>query len=183
MFILNFNTTFVQNWYSAYLQIVTFFISVLDVLGPKTVINNIKPSVKFLKIQILDLAENRLEDMVGLSTLSDLNELNLAANRIRKIGPELEKLKKLSKLDLSGNPIESLIELNPLRNLFNLTQLNIAQNIYPLAPICKLQNYQLQIFYTLQSLTSLDGEEVSKRIVTEAIKAREDLLKFDQIIF
>ena len=115
------------------------------------------------------MAENLLESMVGLSSLSELNELNLAANRIRKIGPELEKLKKLSKLDLSGNPLESLVELDPLRNLY-LTEFNIAQNIYPLAPLCQLQNYQLQICYTLQSLTLLDGEEVSKRVVTEAIK-------------
>jgi len=120
-------------------------------------------------LQILDLAENLLEDLSGIGTLTELNELNLASNRIRKIGPELEKLKKLNKLDLSGNPIDSLVKLNPLRNLF-LTELNIARNIYPLAPICRLQNYQLQVCYTLPSLTRLDGDEVCKRIVTEAIK-------------
>ena len=87
-------------------------------------------------LQILDLAQNHLEDITGLGNLIELNELNLAANRIKKLGNELEKLRKLSKLDLSGNPIESLLQLNPLRNLF-LTELNIAQDIYPLSPICK----------------------------------------------
>ena len=111
---------------------------------------------------MLNLAENLLEHWYDIHTLTELTELNLAANKLRRISPDIKNLKKLEKLDISGNPLTTLVDLNPLRNL-NLKELNIAQNIYPLAQVCRIQNYQLHIFFILQTLTTLDGQEVSGR--------------------
>jgi len=137
------------------------------------------------RLEFLSLAQNQLTTTRGFEKLAELTDLNIGANDIKcmssnivfvifnqtilVIGEEIKQNKKLSKLDISGNPIESVVQMSPLAYL-NLQELNISNPLYPQSPLCRQQNYQLQIFYTLQSLRFLNGEEIPQDMTAEAVK-------------
>ncbi|CBY36551.1 unnamed protein product [Oikopleura dioica] len=121
------------------------------------------------RLEFLSLAQNQLTTTRGFEKLAELTDLNIGANDIKFIGEEIKQNKKLSKLDISGNPIESVVQMSPLAYL-NLQELNISNPLYPQSPLCRQQNYQLQIFYTLQSLRFLNGEEIPQDMTAEAVK-------------
>lgn len=65
------------------------------------------------KVQTLDLSNNEIKDLTGLSAFSKVTELNLTANELNEnsnLG-ELSKL-ELTKLNLSSNKIESVSEIS-----------------------------------------------------------------------
>ncbi|XP_076980016.1 leucine-rich repeat-containing protein 49 isoform X3 [Tamandua tetradactyla] len=77
------------------------------------------------RLIFLDLYDNQIEEISGLSTLRSLRVLLLGKNRIKKIS-NLENLKSLDVLDLHGNQI-TLIE--NVSHLCDLRVLNLARNL------------------------------------------------------
>ena len=75
-------------------------------------IENLEP-LKNLKV--LNLASNKLTNLVGIETSPGLTELNIAGNSLQEIGHEITHLKHLERLNVSGNKFESVIQLYPLR--------------------------------------------------------------------
>ncbi|XP_045386898.1 leucine-rich repeat-containing protein 49 isoform X2 [Lemur catta] len=76
------------------------------------------------KLIFLDLYDNQIEEISGLSTLKSLRVLLLGKNRIKKIS-NLENLKNLDVLDLHGNQITKIENVN---HLCDLRVLNLARN-------------------------------------------------------
>ena len=101
--------------------------------------------------QILNVSCNKLTSLKGLESNLELVELNLSGNQLSELGPQIIKMTKLKVLKISGNQFESVVQLDRLR-VINLREVELADKLYPLAPMCQLTNYSLQIIYTLQSL-------------------------------
>lgn len=68
----------------------------------------------------LSLADNRIDDLSGLSELGGLRTLDLSGNEIRDIS-QLGKLSNLYSLNLDGNPLGDLSPLYQLEKLSNLS--------------------------------------------------------------
>ncbi|XP_054987468.1 leucine-rich repeat-containing protein 49 isoform X3 [Sorex araneus] len=77
------------------------------------------------RLIFLDLYDNQIEEISGLSTLRSLRVLLLGKNRIKKIS-NLENLKSLDVLDLHGNQITKIENVN---HLGDLRVLNLARNL------------------------------------------------------
>ena len=73
-------------------------------------------------LQVLELPNNRIQDMTPLTELTKLKRVWLTANQISKI-PSLLGMKQLTVLALSGNQIS---DITPLRELTQLTDLHIG---------------------------------------------------------
>ena len=101
--------------------------------------------------QILNVSCNKLTSLRGLESNTELIELNLSGNQLTELGPQIIDLTKLKVLKLSGNQFESVVQLDRLR-VIHLNEVELADKLYPLAPLCQLTNYRLQMIYTLQSL-------------------------------
>ncbi|KAG7567722.1 Leucine-rich repeat [Arabidopsis thaliana x Arabidopsis arenosa] len=80
----------------------------------------------------------------GLKDLTNLELLDLRANKLKGSMQELTHLKKLRALDLSSNEFSSSIELQELKNLINLEVFGLAQNHVdgpiPIEVFCKIKN-------------------------------------------
>ncbi|KAF0885941.1 LRC49 protein, partial [Crocuta crocuta] len=77
------------------------------------------------RLIFLDLYDNQIEEISGLSTLRSLRVLLLGKNRIKKIS-NLENLKSLDVLDLHGNQITRIENVS---HLCDLRVLNLARNL------------------------------------------------------
>nr|XP_010953624.1 leucine-rich repeat-containing protein 49 isoform X1 [Camelus bactrianus] len=77
------------------------------------------------RLIFLDLYDNQIEEISGLSTLRSLRVLLLGKNRIKKIS-NLENLKNLDVLDLHGNQITKIENVS---HLCDLRVLNLARNL------------------------------------------------------
>merc|ERR1711892_1462286 len=130
------------------------------------VLNNLEP---LDKLQTLNVSCNKLTSMKGLEKNTELIELNLSGNQLTELGPQIINLSKLKVVKLSGNQFESVVQLDRLR-VIHLNEVELADKLYPLAPLCQLTNYRLQMIYTLQSLEVLNGEPVSRDAAQEAIQ-------------
>ncbi|XP_004628827.1 leucine-rich repeat-containing protein 49 isoform X3 [Octodon degus] len=77
------------------------------------------------RLIFLDLYDNQIEEISGLSTLRSLRVLLLGKNRIKKIS-NLENLINLDVLDLHGNQITKIENVS---HLCDLRVLNLARNL------------------------------------------------------
>ena len=91
----------------------------------------------------IDLSFNRIAQVDGLSTLTQLTDLSLAHNRIVKL-ENMENLKLLDVLSIGGNLIVSQADQEPgeetvryLRQFKNLRSLSLAGN-----PFCSSAGYE-----------------------------------------
>lgn len=104
------------------------FLEELD-LGKNQIVN-INPLMWLWNnnMHTLQLNDNQIDDLWGLKGFTRLEELNLANNRITNI-PYLFGMNDLIRLDLSGNLIASVSELDGKPNIWpNLEFLNMGQN-------------------------------------------------------
>jgi centriolin len=128
----------------------------------------------------LSLAGNLISKMENLSKLTSLTALNLADNRITLLAG-FEKLVHLEKLDVSGNLIEhipgEIAALKRLRVLrFGRNRLSVLRDLNHLKPLAHLVNLdalhgnvmlsqlphaRLFTIFTLPSLTVLDAAPIS----------------------
>lgn len=104
-------------------------------------------------LQKLNLAENAFRavpECVG--SLALLTELRMHANKIVRIPPFLANLRALRLLDLGKNCIARIDDLQVLRGLTQLRQLNLAGN-----PVAAHPDYVTTIIGLLPDLQVLDG--------------------------
>ncbi|KAK0143357.1 Leucine-rich repeat-containing protein 9 [Merluccius polli] len=107
----------------------------------------------------------------GLSTLQKLRELNVADNKIEKIGHSLDPNINIEDLNLSGNKIASFKELTFLAQLPHLKALGLQDSQSVANPVCVLCNYATHVLYHMPRLQRLDSYDVSSRHVKEAAEA------------
>ena len=104
-------------------------------------------------LQKLNLAENAFRavpECVG--SLALLTELRMHANKITTVPPFLANLRALKLLDLGKNCIARIEDLQVLRGLTQLKQLNLAGN-----PVAAHPDYVTTIISILPDLQVLDG--------------------------
>lgn len=108
----------------------------------------------------LDLSENGLTKLLGLSSLLQLTYLNLSANFLQSI-EGLQTLDNLEYLNVAGNLILSFDVLKTLSDLSKLSRLRLQDRSYSLFnPICKNEVYKPKVLSILPNLSVLDGERV-----------------------
>ncbi|XP_064638751.1 protein phosphatase 1 regulatory subunit 7-like [Lineus longissimus] len=106
------------------------------------------------QLTALDLSYNRLDSVVALNCLPNLEELQVANNRLKVVG-DLSRCRKLQDIDFSGN---RLTDLSGLKGLPNLMVLNVSRNhLFNLKSVGKLRSLQeLNISYNkVSELSSL----------------------------
>ncbi|XP_055509578.1 leucine-rich repeat and guanylate kinase domain-containing protein-like [Leucoraja erinacea] len=115
-----------------------------------------------LPIKFLSLRGNQLVNVKGLVNLKRLHKLDLLENNIETlIGLEDHDL--LETINLDNNQISDLDEIMHLRNLPLLRDLNLLHN-----PIQKNPDYLLWTLFVIQKLTTLDNKKVK---VTDKVLA------------
>ena len=126
------------------------------------------------KLTELDLAENRIADILPLDGLTSLAHLELPANQIVSLAP-LAGLTKLTELDLAENQIADIL---PLASLTNLTELVLSWNrLTDLAPLADLTNLvvlglslnQIADITPLAGLASLRTLELGENAIADII--------------
>lgn len=104
----------------------------------------------------LSLSSNSIRTLPSLSHLAALAELRLNSNKISRLSEPLPP--RLRLLDLGKNFIRSLDDVEPLRPLGLLRNLNLFKN-----PVASTEDYKHHVAALLPNLTSLDagtlGEE------------------------
>jgi len=115
------------------------------------------------KLKKLRLAHQNIKKIENLTTLTNLEAIDLYGNRISRIDG-LDSLKKLKKLNLSFNMIE---RIENLENLENLEKLNLASNL-----IKKMEN--LDFLLTLRKL-NLSNNKIQKLEGLNRLKKLESI--------
>ena len=142
-----------------------------DLLGEdtdwnKTVLEATRTQLEDLKIQILSLANTRIQDITTLSDFDQLELLNLCETRVSDLEP-LAHLTALRALDLSGTKIS---DLTPLVNLTALRALDLSgtkiSDLTPLAHLTALRALDLpgtkiSDLTPLVNLTALESLDLS----------------------
>ncbi|CAL6106745.1 U2_small nuclear ribonucleoprotein A' [Hexamita inflata] len=149
----------------------------------KLSINNIKlPGAilglfQLVQLTKLDFSSNRIESIPSqIGVLQNLIELNLSKNKLTSIQPVMY-LQKLQKVDVSGNQIKDLKNINYLSPLPNLFILNfkLIDGMGEQNPILSNPEYLPRIKKHLTVREWLDGQKV-QIFGTETLKESD----FDQ---
>ena len=119
-------------------------------------ISRIENVAHLTNLEVLHLHNNYIEDTAGLQGLSNLKDLNLAANNIRIIGAGLESLAQLECLNLSGNDLADLNEVAALSHLPHLRDVAFGDPHHRSCPLCLLNNYRVFAIHFLPQLEILD---------------------------
>ncbi|KAJ3612707.1 hypothetical protein NHX12_018965, partial [Muraenolepis orangiensis] len=115
-------------------------------------------------LQVLWLNHNCICRIEGLNNLQNLRELNVADNKIEKIGHSLDPNINIEDLNLSGNKIASFKELTFLALLPRLKALELQESQSVASPVCLLSNYATHVLYHMPGLQRLDSYDVSSRL-------------------
>jgi len=107
---------------------------------------------EFINLEVLSLINVGLTSLKGFPTLPSLRKLELSDNRISNGLENLTTCANISYLNMSGNRIKDLVELEPLAKLENLRNLDLFN-----CDVTKIENYREQVFKSLPNLKYLDG--------------------------
>lgn len=108
-----------------------------------------------LPITELNLANNNIKTLSGLSNLPHLCSLNVAGNQITSLAP-LASISTLSYLDARNNLLEHIRQAEFLREIPWLNVLLLSGN-----PCAKKEHYRLRVLYRLPALKRLDLSNAS----------------------
>ncbi|POM66124.1 Leucine-rich repeat protein [Phytophthora palmivora] len=112
----------------------------------------------FTQLQTLAIPRNNLKTLAAsLFTLRGLTHLDLSGNFIAHLPRAFSGLKMLEQLNLSGNNLGTLREVDVLAPLSNLLSCNLAAN-----PFCRLPTYKDYVICKIRSLERLDDAEISR---------------------
>jgi Leucine-rich repeat (LRR) protein len=116
------------------------------------------------QLRILNLSCNNIRVINGLSGLINLEKLNLSFNKISSLS-NLKQLygpryRNFTTLDLRGNNITQLTELNYLKDCTYLLDVAL-EGTSGTNPICKLVQYHYTILNSLPSAQFIDQQPVS----------------------
>lgn len=109
-------------------------------------------SDEYTNLEILSLNNAGLISLKGFPTLPKLRKLELSDNRISNGLHFLNGCKKLTHLNLSGNKIKDLEDLQPLRGFENLRNLDLFNN-----EVTGIEDYRNKVFALIPALKYLDG--------------------------
>ena len=131
-----------------------------------------------LNLEELNLSQNKLKKIQGLSKLCCLKDLDLSKNHIMHlIG--LENIQSLRILNLSLNNIVKVSQLQFIERLNLLTELDFSFN-----PIQNKKHYRSQVLYHIPQLRDLDGVQIiaeekakSENLHGVDLKDREQIFK------
>lgn len=107
---------------------------------------------EFQNLEVLSLINVGLTSLKGFPALPSLRKLELSDNRIHGGLNALTCLPKLSYLNLSGNKIQDMETLEPLKDLKSLVTLDLFN-----CEVSILENYREKVFALIPSLIYLDG--------------------------
>ncbi|KAG2768049.1 hypothetical protein PC129_g1191 [Phytophthora cactorum] len=147
---------------------------------PRRPLKSLKALSELTNLVQLDLSGNAIERLDGLQALTHLQRLALPRNHLKTLSAPLFALKGLTHLDLSGNFIAhlprafssltmlealnlsgnnlgTLREVDVLAPLVNLLSCSLAAN-----PFCRLPTYKDYIICKIRSLERLDDVEISR---------------------
>ncbi|XP_042670167.1 leucine-rich repeat-containing protein 56 isoform X3 [Centrocercus urophasianus] len=121
-----------------------------------------------------------LLDLDGISAFSSLKELYIAYNKISDLCP-LSFLDHLEVLDLEGNNIEDINQMQYLGLCCKLSSLTVQGNLICLKPNAESAeeldyNYRVEVKKLIPHLEYLDGMPASQTAVSPSSKMNEDWL-------
>uniref|UniRef100_A0A4W3GW19 Leucine-rich repeat-containing protein 23 n=1 Tax=Callorhinchus milii TaxID=7868 RepID=A0A4W3GW19_CALMI len=123
----------------------------------------------------LYLASNGLTNISGLERLENLQTLHLRDNLLEHLDSFTGGMKSLQYLNLRGNIIADVSEVNNLQNLPSLRALVLAEN-----PCAEDDHYRLDTLIILRKLERLDKNEFSEEERMEADDVVRDRLEEEQ---
>jgi len=121
-------------------------------------IEKIEGFKRLSKLKKLSLSDNKIRVIPSFSELTELIELKLASNLIMKIPESFMFNPSLKILDLRKNLLRDFKDLEPLKNLLKLKNLNLWGN-----PICTKENYKEEILKLLPQVKVLDGYSIQRK--------------------
>jgi len=123
-------------------------------------------------LKSLYLAANRLTELRGLEKLINLQTLHVRDNQIETLDGFSEDMSKLTYLNIRGNAIKELPELNKLQVLPLLQKLTLSEN-----PCQEEENYRIEVLILVRKLEKLDKDEISSEERAEAEETYEQRLQ------
>ncbi|XP_066214226.1 leucine-rich repeat-containing protein 23 isoform X2 [Saccopteryx leptura] len=127
------------------------------------------------KLKNLFLAQNMLKKVEGLESLKNLTNLHLRDNQIATLSGFSKEMKSLQYLNLRGNMITDLRELNKLRDLPKLQALVLLDN-----PCRDENDYRQEALVQMAQLERLDKDFYKEEDQAEASEIRQQRLKEEQ---
>jgi Leucine-rich repeat (LRR) protein len=127
---------------------------------------------KLSTLEELDLSDNNITEINGLENLSSLQTLNLRFNKIKEI-KGLDKLSSLKSLQLAFNKISNISGLSNNKSLQNLelirNQISDLNGLFSLTDLRDLDIYRNNIaeIHGLTSLTNLRNLNLSSNNIAE----------------
>ena len=115
-----------------------------------------------LNLEDLNLSQNQIGKITGLSNLPYLKELDLSKNHIRFLAG-LQNIDSLRFLNLALNNIVKVLQFQYIERLNLLTELDFSFN-----PVQNKKHYRSQVLYHIPQLRMLDGVDI---IAEEKAKA------------
>lgn len=112
-------------------------------------------------LEVFWIAENLLTSLHGIELAPNLEELNVARNRLDTVVGQLDRNVKVRWLNLADNQITSFRDILDLSKFVGMTELALADPDWGENPICDLSNYQMYTLYHLPSLRVLDRMRIS----------------------
>lgn len=134
-------------------------------------------SDQFESLETFRLTDAGLTTLKGFPKLTNLKKLDLASNCLNGGLENLSSCENIEHLDLKGNKIQCIEQLEPLTKLVNLKTLELLN-----CEIASIENYRELIFKLLPNLEFLDGldkdgnecQEDNCEHVNETEEAAED---------
>uniref|UniRef100_A0A0N4ZGY6 LRRcap domain-containing protein n=1 Tax=Parastrongyloides trichosuri TaxID=131310 RepID=A0A0N4ZGY6_PARTI len=105
----------------------------------------------FTKVEIISAINSKINSLENFPILPELKVLDLSANNISTGLVHLSKCPKLAVINLSENPIKSIEELEPLKDLPDLSKLILAET-----GIYRMEGYSEKVFELLPQVIYLD---------------------------
>ena len=126
----------------------------------------------------LNISSNALQNLSGLEKCTALQKLDASFNQIASLD-HIGGLSELQSLVLTGNNIERVGVLSPLRALHQLRSLELQRPAQASSNgVCTSPTYFFDVCAALPGLSSLDGENVRlKRQMSDAMQHSEDAAK------
>ncbi|XP_066116423.1 leucine-rich repeat-containing protein 23 isoform X1 [Saccopteryx bilineata] len=124
---------------------------------------------------IIIMAQNMLKKVEGLESLKNLTNLHLRDNQIATLSGFSKEMKSLQYLNLRGNMITDLRELNKLRDLPKLQALVLLDN-----PCRDENDYRQEALVQMAQLERLDKDFYKEEDQAEASEIRQQRLKEEQ---
>ncbi|XP_076387528.1 uncharacterized protein LOC105663698 [Megachile rotundata] len=111
----------------------------------------------------LFLSGNNIRDLKNIDKLISLQELNLADNKLERIDQISWKKFELNYLNLAGNHLYSIRDIQNLSQFPKLNSLVFADPLYGDCPLVTLCNYRVHVIHYIPRIKRLDHYNICER--------------------